>query len=429
MTGKKLRQPRKRASLDDFLDEPPATEGPTYKKHDSAFKIRFETLPLRDVRLNYKNKRIITQLVRFIPDEIVTSAMDQSDISAEEYVLKNIKDIPINKIIHQHLISSGKIEAKSRGGSVRSDDDILNYPCHSDLYDYENEGVFIGKGLCFSNIKNSNEQLSELIHTFVDKVKMTGASLSQTNELTEIPAVFKTGGMHTLAFGHQRYCYLAFHIGMNEPYYFLLKTENEHQDRTIYLENNTKTQEHGYEQLLSSHFAIKDTDGSLEQVLNALSIKRTYYYKIKPFLEDIRLIHAVKKFAMHLSVREITENYSSIKQALVALKSNPSQDEVLDAFENKLAQNHQSEIQETQEQGREVLSETQNTEVSDYEVDHTQIKKSYVPVKIPSDLAALEKLFFEDVREWSALDTNDYDLKSKRGLKKYLSDLVDEISK
>ena len=91
MNSPKLRKGRGRTSLQEFLkEEVPKDEVEnavqtdesslrSHKKHDSAFKIRFETLPLRDVRLNYKNKRLITQMVRFIPDEIKDAYQENSD--------------------------------------------------------------------------------------------------------------------------------------------------------------------------------------------------------------------------------------------------------------------------------------------------------------------------------------------------------------
>ena len=54
--------------------------------------------------------------------------------------------------------------------------------------------------------------------------------------------------------------------------------------------------------------------------------------------------------------------------------------------------------------------------------------KSYLPIKIPKDEDKFQKLFFQDVREWSELDIDDFDLKSDKGLKKYLAALVDELS-
>jgi hypothetical protein len=430
MNSPKLRKGRGRTSLQEFLKEevpkgevenavqPDESRQRSHKKHDSAFKIRFETLPLRDVRLNYKNKRLITQMVRFIPDEIIDAYEENSDLSKENFIKSKVKDIPINKIIHQHHIASGKIKGSTRGGKQAIDSDVLNYPCHDDLYDLEEEGIFIGKGVCFSNIKSSNNEVNNLIETFVEKVRLTGKSLSITEELTEIPAVFKTGAMHTLAYGHQRYCYLVYSLGLNEPYYFILKTNSEHQDRTIYLENNTKTAEGGYEQLLSFYFAAKDTDGSSDEIMKTLSIKRSYFFKIKPFIDDFRLINVVKQYGIHQSLYHITEQYRIVKQALTALESSASKDKILKAFEEKMRYESFA-AQESSEQGEEVEQPKKETKPK---------SKSYLPIKIPKDEDKIEKLFFQDVREWSELSIDDFDLKSDKGLKKYLAALIDELS-
>lgn len=211
MTKPKIRKPRGRTTLSDFLAEEisdsPSSESEnrttintkSMKKHDTAFKMRYETLPLRDVRLNYKNKRLITQMVRFVPDELIREYNENASGSIEDLVLSRVKEIPINKIIHQHHVASGKIRGSARGGKQSDDSDILKYPCHDDLYDIEEEGIFIGKGICFSNIKSGKNEINDLIETFVEKVKLTGESLKITDELTEIPAVFKSGAMHTLA--------------------------------------------------------------------------------------------------------------------------------------------------------------------------------------------------------------------------------------
>lgn len=431
MTKPKIRKPAGRARLMDLLaEEVPekqktAGEGEELddtrvnKKHESAFKIRYETLPLRDVRLNYKNKRIITQMVRFVPDELLKDFDESDGINVEDFILSKVSEVPINKIIHQHHVASGRIKGGTRGGKHSADHDVLNYPCHDDLYDIESEGIFIGKGICFSNIKSGKDELNELIETFVEKVKLTGESLSITEELTEIPAVFKSGAMHTLAYGHQRYCYLVYMLGLNEPYYFILKTNTEHQDRTIYLENNTKTKEAGYEQLLSFYFAAKDTNGSSDEIMKALSIKRSYFFKVKPFIEDIRLIEVVKQYAIHQSTKHIIEQYRIVKQALTALESNPSADKILKAFEDKMR--FESSVDTSTPNS--VDGQKQETKVS-----KNKPEKSYVPVKIPKDESKFQKLFFEDVRGWSKLDTDDFDLKTDKGLKQYLAALVDELS-
>jgi len=432
MSKPKLRKPRGRTTLSDFLAEE-ITDSPSNetenrkttntasnKKHDTAFKMRYETLPLRDVRLNYKNKRLITQMVRFVPDELINEYNENPTSNIEDFVLSKVREIPINKIIYQHHVASGKIRGSTRGGHQANDSDILRYPCHDDLYDIEEEGIFIGRGVCFSNIKSGKNEINELIETFVEKVKLTGESLKVTDELTEIPAVFKSGAMHTLAYGHQRYCYLVYTHGLNEPYYFILKTNNEHQDRTIYLENNTKTKEAGYEQLLSYYFAAKDTDGSSDAIMKALSIKRSYFFKIKPFIDDIRLIEVVKQYAINKSITEILEQYKVVKQALTALENNPSVDKILKAFEDKLR------LTEPQGEPFSDSSEKQDNESNPSSV--VKNEKTYVPVKIPNEQSKFQKLFFEDVREWSKLDIEDFDLKSDKGLKKYLAALVDELS-
>ena len=152
--------------------------------------------------------------------------------------------------------------------------------------------------------------------------------------------------------------------------------------------------------------------------MKTLSIKRSYFFKIKPFIDDFRLINVVKQYGIHQSLHHITEQYRIVKQALTALESSPSKDKILKAFEEKMRY-ESSAAQECSKQSVEVEQPKKETKLK---------SKSYLPIKIPKDEDKIEKLFFQDVREWSKLDIDDFDLKSDKGLKKYLAALVDELS-
>ena len=127
----------------------------------------------------------------------------------------------------------------------------------------------------------------------------------------------------------------------------------------------------------------------------------------------------MKQYAINKSITEILEQYKVVKQALTALENNPSVDKVLKAFEDKLR------LAEPKEESVSNNSENQNKESNPLSVKK---EKAYVPIKIPNEQSKFQKLFFEDVREWSKLDIEDFDLKSDKGLKKYLAALVDELS-
>ena len=413
----------KPSALDDLMGEeidltPVVSQSPQNEDkqlHEDSFNSGLEALKLRDVNFNFRQKRVDTQLVRFIPDEICKEAKEQTELSIEDYVLANIDKIPLNKIIHQHWIAKGKIKSKARAGT-HQDKAVLKYPCHDDLYDPENEGIFIGKGICFSNINTSYESFQEKIDKFVEEVHTAGKSLIQTEgELAEKPKVFKTGAMYTLAFGHHRLCFLVFYGGLDYKYLFPYSVVNDKQDRLIFIENNTKSAESGYETLLSYHFSAKDTDGTPEGIQETLAIKKTYYYSIKPFIDDILLLEPVKKYAINESVTTIIEQYKTVKNALHELGEQPTPERLRLAFTDRLRASFEKEVND-------------NSPVSSSAVNETK-KKVYVPVRLPNNTTALSKILFEDVRNWSELDPEDFELNTDKGIKKYLSALVDELSK
>lgn len=412
----------KPSALDDLMGEEidlspvesQSTQQEDKQLHEDSFNSGFEALKLRNVNFNFRQKRVDTQLVRFIPDEICKQAREQEELSIEEFVLANIDKIPLNKIIHQHWVAKGKIKLKARAGT-HQDKDILKYPCHDDLYDPEKEGIFIGKGICFSNIKTSYESFQEKIDKFVEEVHTAGKSLVQTEgELAEKPKVFKTGAMYTLAFGHHRLCFLVYYGGLDYKYLFPYALVNDNQDRLIFIENNTKSAESGYETLLSYHFSAKDTDGTPEGIQDTLSIKKSYYYSIKPFIDDILLLEPVKKYAINESQTTIIEQYKTVKNALQELGEQPTPERLRLAFADRLRTTFEKEVTES-------LPATNSTE------KETK-KKVYVPVRLPNNTSALSKILFDDVRNWSKLNPADFDLQTDKGIKKYLSALVDELS-
>jgi hypothetical protein len=349
-----------------------------------------EHVLLSSVKLNFRNKRVITQLVRFIPDEVCADALLKEDVSS--HVLSQIDKIHRNNIIKEF--------EKSKDG-----DEINLYDCHRDLYDTNLEGIFVGKGVCFHNIKTNKPQDQKLFDDFVNLVNIAGASLQENEDVAEKPQVVKVGGQrYSLVFGHQRYCFLIFHHGLKHVYDFNLSKTDAHQDLKIYLENNTKTSENGYEQLSSFyHTARHYPDANVEELQKRLSCGQSQMYKVLPFIKQPELIKVVKANGINLPATPILDALTSVKRSMNQLGIDD--DVSLYSFFGKK------------------LSELSSPKVR-------KASKSVKPVRIsikPTE-SSLDSLFFGDVREWSELEISEYDLKTPKGIKAYISDLMQELN-
>lgn len=357
-------------------------------KEIAVSETKVEMVPFSNVNLNYKNKRVITQLIRFIPDNLVELASTNDDPT--KFIISNINDIPLNNIQQEFIKSS-------------DGDDILQYPNHSDLYDIHNEGVFVGKGICFSNIKTDDKNIKDIIDSFVERVVRHGNSLATNLDVVEKPLIVQTGGQRfKLIYGHQRTTYLIYSYGLEHVYDFNLSKSSERQDLKILLENGTKTAESGYEQLLSYHFTVADLGlTNREEIMQNLSIQQSMYYAIIDFIQDKHLISIIKSSGINLSLKVLISAIAEVKKALKILNVT-DKDELYDKFEEKLL----------------VLSK-KNKNVS--------IANPVINVKLPNDSNILETLLFTDIRKLKGFDIDDYNLtdpKSVRELFKKLSLVV-----
>jgi hypothetical protein len=382
---------RERKSFDQLLADNESEVGTVIDKSetdDNSTTTKVEMIPLSDVKLNFKNKRVITQLIRFIPDDLAAEALTKS--SPNKHIIANIHKISINNI-------------QSEFKKASDGDPILDYPNHSDLYDIEGEGIFIGKGICFSNIKSSDKNITKIIDDFVERVIRHGNSLAANTDVVEKPQIVQTGGQRfKIIYGHQRYTYLVFYYGLAYVYNFNLSLSETRQDLKIFLENNSKTTETGYEQLLSSFYTVIDlglTDS--EAIMKNLSISSSRYYQIKPFLEDKHLLSIVKDAGITLSLKLLIEAYKQVKNALKALGIT-DKEELYSRFEEKLL----------------VLSK-KNKKVS--------TPKNSISLSLPKSTSLIEKLLFTDVRELEGFDINDYDLTDSKSIKKLFMKVI-EIS-
>ena len=397
---------KKRQSVDDLLSSNlssniNSSENENNHSYENRDK-KSEIARMSDVSLNYKNKRVITQFLRFIPDSMLEEDYPEDD--AESHIIKNISRVPLNNII--------KEITKAQDGGEGVDKDILNYPNHSDMYDTVNEGVFIGKGICFHNVHTENIDLLSILDDFVERVTLNGESLEENGELTESPQIMKTGGQkYRLVFGTQRYCYITYAYGTLHMYEYIMSMSNQEQDLKIYLENNTKTSEYGYEKLLSYHFTVKALDGkSLEDTLRSISRKKAYYYQIKPFIDDIELINLIKKYRIKLSIKDATDKIKEVKAALKIIGAK-DKESLYESFKNAIKIPVKAE--KTTNGPEDVILKT----------DKPKVNK--VKLNIPP--ADIEKLLFSDVRSWSKLDLSAYDLTDESGVKKYLNALTKEL--
>lgn len=346
---------------------------------------KVEMIPLSNVCLNYRNKRVITQLIRLVPDELANEALTKD--SPEQYIIDNIKSIPINNI---QMEFNKAIEGE----------DILQYPNHSDLYNVSDEGIFIGKGICFSNINTEDKSISLMVNDYVERVIRHGSSLEANIDVVEKPQIMQTGGQRfKLIYGHQRFTYLVYHYGLEHVYDFNLAMSAERQDLKIYLENNAKTTESGYEQLLSNYFTVYDLGlKDREAIMLTLSISKSRYYQIIDFINDKNLIAIVKTSGIGLSLKILISALSEVKKALNALNIT-DKESLYSMFEEKLL----------------VLSK-KNKKPTD--------NKKAISLSIPKDRNIIEKLLFTDIREWEGIDINEYDLNDSKSIKKLFNKIT-----
>jgi|TARA_B110000211_G_scaffold143489_1_gene163764 hypothetical protein len=370
-------------SFNEMFDEP--TEGQhDHKKENIVSDLivtdtKVEMIPFSNVNLNYKNKRVITQLIRLIPDTLSLQALAKED--PVKYIIANMAKVPINNI-QQEFNKAGDGDA------------ILEYPNHSDLYDVNKEGIFIGKGICFSNINTDDKNIKVMIDDYVERVVRHGSSLASNHDVVEKPQIMQTGGQRfKLIYGHQRFTYLIYYYGLDHVYDFNLSMSAERQDLKIFLENNSKTTESGYEQLLSSYFTVSDLGlRKMEEIMLTLSISRSRYYQLADFFEDKNLLAIVKSSGINLSLKLLIGALVEVKKALKLLNIT-DREELYSRFEEKLL----------------VLSKKNKKAV---------VTKKDISLSIPNDQLILEKLLFTDLREWDELNIDEYDLSDQKSIKR-----------
>ncbi len=366
-----------------------------------------ENTSLSCVNLSYFNKRVVTQLIRFIPDSII-ELLNNENIEGdkvEPFILKQLKKIPVNNIVREYRKRDIAIE---KGGTLSGDfKEMDKYVRHDDIYDPDKQGIFIGEGICFHNIKTDNKAILDVVNSFVSAVHTSGQSVRESGDVVEKPSIYKVGGQqYRLVFGHQRYCYLVYAFGREYIYNFILASNTEKQNQKIYLENNTKRAETGYEKLIS----LRDTYVELNLKKNstpwvALSVGRATFFKIKRFMQNPECIDVIKKKSFNLSYHQAHQIMDDVYKALTLIHGKTlSTAMVLEAFSTKL-----DELNKRVEKGG------QNP------------KKEKVKISLPQEKSAVEKLLFEDVRNWSKIDITKYDLSKKSDLTKYLKILVNEL--
>lgn len=384
---------KKRDGIDDLISNTVQSKQEEIQKNEnqkesSADNVKVEPIRLTDVFFNKKNKRLITQFIRFIPDSL---AQDFDSENQESFLKKNIDSIPINNVIREL--------------NNLSNADTINYPNHSDLYEINTQGVFIGKNICFHNVETKDKNLENTLDLFVEQVKRSGKSILKNGDLTEKPKVIKVGGQkYRLIFGHQRLCYLFFAFGGDYNYHFNVHSGEINEDLTIYLENGTKTEEYGYEKLLSYHYAYLSLKGTKnEDILSSLSIKKSQYYNIKPFIDDIDLINIVKEVAINAPLTFVVNIYKEVAQSL-KLKPETTYEIIKETFKDALFKKwHNKKLNQKDNSKEKVLHK----------------------VSIKAKPETIEKILFNDVS--SFVNIENYDLSEQKEISKLIKDIIDKI--
>jgi hypothetical protein len=372
---------------------------------DRGFKIKLVSLPISLVKFNFRNKRVTTQLVRFVPDNVIEEMIARYPDSVKEqqaFIEDSINRIPKNTAVSELRGNSSQTRLTSI--QKANEEEKKQYPCHDDLYDWENEGVFIGKGVCFSNIVTSNKQLQEEIDSFLDAVHRNGKSVAKNGDVVEKPIVYANGSNFILKSGHLRLCYLTFAFGRQFQYDFI-QSDKVDENLHIYLENNAKHEETAYERILSYYHTIKeqnlfDKEGRPDEdaIKTALAIGRSRYFQIINFINNPKLIDVVKRNAVGQKLSTILSKLYSAKK----LYDDTTKDYQIDTpFE--------------------VFWEEQFKIVPEK-------KLSTVSVKLPDSGAVIKKLLFSDVKSWSKLDFSEYNLNKKTDIHKLINDLANEAA-
>jgi len=415
--------------IDDLLNEnennKKTTKVKTHKKSKSeestgsvakmSAKDRNQDIRLSDVKFNYRNRRVVTQLVRFIPDELVNRA-NETD-SPQQYILDHVDEISVNNVVLEFRQSSDS-------------DDILNYPRYDSLYDTENEGIFVGRDIVFSNINSSNPGHQALIDEFVENVTVHGTSIKMNGGiLNDNPKAVRVGGQrYQLIYGHQRLCYAVFSNGYSSFHEFIIVNNDIDQDREIFIENNSKEEEKGYEYLVSLSIMFKKLQGTEESKMQSLGLKRTKYYKIRPLITDLEMIDLIRDNAITIPENAAGLLLQEAKKAVAAVGDN-SRDGLINAYTFKLQSWAKANIAGANlDNSNGLVQADELSHEAGTDTSNNTAKTEQATLKLPTQPVTIENLLFKDVRTWSELDFQQYDLSNKKDLKKLFNDLIEEAS-
>lgn len=373
---------------------------------DRGFKVKLVSQPISAAKFNFRNKRVTTQLVRFIPDNIVEemfSRYPDSESERNAFIIDSIKRIPQNTVLSE--LKGSPTNKRQTSVHKANENEKKQYPCHDDLYNWELEGIFVGKGTCFSNIATNNKELQAEIDSFIDAVNRNGKSVEKNGDVVEKPIVYANGSNFVLKSGHLRLCYLVYAFGRNFQYDFI-QSDKVDENLHIYLENNAKHEETAYERILSYYHTIReqnlfDSNGNPDEeaIKTALAIGRTRYYAIIKFINNPKLIDVVKRCAVGQKLSTIIKKLYTTQKLY---------DDTTKAFQLDVP--------------FEVFWERQ------FNAEKPK-KASTVSVKLPDDGTLIKKLLFTDVTSWSKLNFDKYDLNKKSDIHNLIKDLTEEITK
>jgi hypothetical protein len=372
---------------------------------DRGFKIKLVSQPINLVKFNYRNKRVTSQLVRFISDDLINEMLTRypgNETEGQSFIIDNINRIPINSIISE--LRGSNTDKRLSSIQKTRETEKKKYPCHDDLYNVESEGIFVGKGMCFSNVTSANKELNTEIDSFIDAVHRNGKSVEKNGDVVEKPIVYANGSNYVLKSGHQRLCYLIYAFGRRFQYDFV-QGDKVDENLHIYLENNAKHDETGYEQILSYYHTIKeqnlfDSAGKPDEeaIKTTLAIGRTKYFRVIHFINNPALIDVVKRHA-------VAQKFSTIMSKLTVAKK---------LYEEKT---------------KAYRLDTPFEDFWEQQLTTTPLpKESNISIKFPDNTIILNKLIFSDVRVWSTLNFDNYDLSKKSDIQSLISDLAIEAA-
>ena len=275
---------------------------------------------LSKLQVSRKNSRDTTFLVRYINDDTLAkmkamlvkkhSHLDGNEVAIIDYLTKHIGEftdpdsdlyvnIKLNATIAQYKYEQDK--------SLVDKTSIINGIL--DLYDHDKEGIFIGKSLITFNF--SNHDLVKLATQFKDDISRLQGVVAKGRKFQDDITIKEEGSRNIICGGFLRYSALFLFYGSEHTVHVKkmddLEDSEVTQDEYIFIENNSKTNESGWETfMMRSRVYQQNSNKSNNELMSLVSLSRNHFYKQLPMLQSSAIYEAVvSKQITHYSLNKV----------------------------------------------------------------------------------------------------------------------------